>query len=116
MENYKKELSLLRSELNSLRNELVEMKAHQHKTENSDNKEGKCRKVISDLAGQSTREMLDRERRRRNLVWFNVPESNASDAAFITDCCAKTLNVVVNITACKRLRSKDALPPVDLCW
>jgi hypothetical protein len=40
-ENHKKELSLLRSELHSLRNELVEMKAHLHRTENSDNTEGK---------------------------------------------------------------------------
>ena len=108
-ENHKKELSLLRSELHSLRNELVEMKAHLHKTENSDYTEGKGRKeVISDLASESIRELLDRERRKLNLVWFNVPESNASDAEFITDCCAKALNVAVDITACKRLRSKDA--------
>jgi hypothetical protein len=108
-ENHKKELSLLRSELHSLRNELVEVKAHLHKTENSNNTEGKSRKeVISDLTTESTREMLDRERRRPNLVCFNVPESSVSDAAFITDCCAKALNVVVSITACKRLRSKDA--------
>jgi hypothetical protein len=39
-ENHKKELSLLRSELHSLRNELVEMKAHLHITENTDKTEG----------------------------------------------------------------------------
>ncbi|XP_018015301.1 major facilitator superfamily domain-containing protein 8-like [Hyalella azteca] len=48
-ENHKKEWSLLRSELDSLRNELVEMTDHQHKTENSNNSEGKDRKkAISD--------------------------------------------------------------------
>jgi hypothetical protein len=94
-ENPTEELSLLRSELHSLRNELVEMKAHLHKTENSDNTEGKGRKeIISDLASESTRELLDVERRRLNLVWFNVPESNASDAAFVTKCCLVTPNSI----------------------
>ena len=104
----------LSEKLSSLCNELTEVKAQLKNTEEMEVKN----KIadLSEVASESSRELLDRERRKSNLVWFGIPESTAPDAkdremddtAFVVDCCSKVLNTPVDITSCKRLRSKDA--------
>lgn len=108
-DTYRKELSLLR-------NELLEMKAQLNKAEKIDMEAKGHKEVISEITSESSRELLERDRRKCNLVWFGVPECTSSetservaaDTAFVVDCCSKALSVSVDITSCKRLRSKDA--------
>jgi hypothetical protein len=104
----------LSEKLSSLCNELTEVKAQLKNTEKMEVKNQ--RGDLSEVASESSNELLDRDRRKSNLVWFNVPESTASDTkdrvmadtAFIADCCSKALSTPVDITSCKRLHSKDA--------
>ena len=100
--------------LSSLCNELTEVKAQ---LKNTEKMEVRNQRVdLSEVASESSRELLDRERRKCNLAWFGVHESTASDTKdrvmadteFIADCCSKALSTPVDITSCKRLRSKDA--------
>lgn len=103
----------LSDKLSLLCNELTEVKAQ---LKNTEEKEVKNKTAdLSEVANDSSRELLDRERRKANLVWFGIPESNASDAkdrvmddsAFVVDCCSKVLNTSIDVISCKRLRSKD---------
>jgi hypothetical protein len=122
--NYRKEMSTLSNvvgslsnELSSLRKELIEERAQRKNTEKLEKMEMKNHNVvIAEVASESSRELLDRERRKCNLVWFGIPESTASettervmaDNKYVVDCCSKALSTPVDIASCKRLRSKNA--------
>lgn len=58
-------------------------------------------------------EMTERDKRKANLVWFGVPESNSDDTQtrkiedtrFVKKACSQALGVEVEIVNCKRLHS-----------
>jgi hypothetical protein len=99
----------LSDKLSSLCNELTEVKAQLKKTEEMEVKNKRA--DLSEVASESSREFLDRERRKSNLVWFGIPESTASDArnlvmddtAFVVECCSKVLNTPIDVTSCRPL-------------
>jgi hypothetical protein len=65
-------LRSLSDKLSSLCNELTEVKAQQEDTE-----EMEVKNMIADLtaiASESSREIIDRERRKANLVWLEFPK------------------------------------------
>ena len=73
-------------------------------------------KMIPEVAKKSSQELSKKERRKRNLVWFGVPECPATqteekvaaDTAFLIDVCQRVLGLKLEVAACKRLRSKQA--------
>jgi hypothetical protein len=68
----------LSDKLSLLCNELTEVKAQLKNTEEMEVKNK--RTDSSEVAGESSRELIDRERRKSNLVWFVIPKSTASAA------------------------------------
>jgi hypothetical protein len=103
----------LSDKLSSLCNELTEVKAQLKNTKEMELKNKTA--DLSEVASESSRELVDKDRRKANLIWFGIPESTASDAkdrvmygtAFVVDCCSKVLYTSIDVTSCKRLRLKD---------
>lgn len=118
--DFRKELeSVFMREISGLRSELADVRQRVETQESSDKKLEGERKVEerNDKLDESQKvlsEVLERERRKNNLVWFGVPESDAkeveervaADSTFIEDLCGRALAAKVDIISCKRLRSK----------
>ena len=70
----KSEILELRTEIEKLKVSLVEKQVRETAAS-----EG-CHqiKMISEVANESSRELSERERRKRNLVWFGVPKCPAA--------------------------------------
>jgi hypothetical protein len=106
----------VKKQLSSLKDELASVKAQLRNPEKDELGAKKHKEVISEITNESSRELIERDRRKCNLVWFGIPENSASeaaervsaDSAYVVDCCSKALGVTVEVASCKRLRSKDA--------
>lgn len=74
------------------------------------------KEIVQEEREASLRELSDRDRRKNNLVWFGIPESEkpeasdrmAEDNAFLKSVCIKALGIQVDITASRRLRSNQS--------
>lgn len=70
--------------------------------------------IASQVTAESAKELAERERRKHNIILFGIPESNAEelneriadDKTFVISLCKETLDTDVDISTCKRLRSK----------
>ena len=72
--------------------------------------------MISEVANESSLELSERERRKRNLVWFGVPECPATqveeriaaDTAFLIGISQRPFDLKLEVAACKRNCLKQA--------